>query len=294
MRQVAPPIGEARNDFAIFNDLAERLDAAPAFNEGRTEEAWLRHLYETTRLALAERGLEAPDFEAFWQRGELVLPSEPDDGGQLGRFRADPVAHALPTPSGRIEITSETIAGFGLADCPGHPTWLPATEQPGRDAPLTLIANQPATRLHSQLDFGACSQASKIAGREPMRINPADAAARGIRDGDIVRLFNARGACLAAAVLSDAVMPGLVQLSTGAWYDPRPGGGEFAECVHGNPNVLTRDIGTSSLAQGCCGQVTTVECVKVEGPVPPVRAYDPPAAGQAAPARSGRLEPIGG
>jgi biotin/methionine sulfoxide reductase len=80
---------------------------------------------------------------------------------------------------------------------------------------LQLIANQPATRLHSQLDFGANSQNSKIEGREPVRIHPRDATARGIGDGDIVRLYNDRGACLAAAVLSDALRPGVAQLSTG-------------------------------------------------------------------------------
>src|SRR5207248_8862593 len=86
--------------------------------------------------------------------------------------------------------------------------------------PLHLIANQPATRLHSQLDFGATSLASKIAGREPVRLHPQDAAARGINGGDIVRLYNDRGACLAGAVLSDALRPGIVQVSTGAWYSP--------------------------------------------------------------------------
>ena len=67
-----------------------------------------------------------------------------------------------------------------------------------RDAPLRLVANQPATRLHSQFDFGGHSAAMKRRGREVMRIHPTDAAARGIADGDIVRLLNARGACLAA------------------------------------------------------------------------------------------------
>ncbi|WP_289628451.1 molybdopterin dinucleotide binding domain-containing protein, partial [Escherichia coli] len=73
-------------------------------------------------------------------------------------------------------------------------------------------------------------------------------------------LFNARGACLAAARLSDDVMPGVVHLPTGAWYDPQGDDTDEPLCVHGNPNVLTRDIGTSRLAQGCCGQVTTVQC----------------------------------
>ena len=144
---------------------------------------------------------------------------------------------------------------------------------------MTLIANQPATRLHSQLDFGAYSQSKKIAGREVVRLNPADAARRGIADGDIVRLFNDRGACLAAAAVTDDVMPGVLQLSTGAWYDPEPGAAEHPLCVHGNPNVLTRDIGTSRLAQGCCGQVTVVECEKYSGALPSIRAFDPPEQG---------------
>ncbi len=117
--------------------------------------------------------------------------------------------------------------------------------------PLHLVANQPATRLHSQFDFGGHSDAEKHRGREVMRMHPDDAAARGIADGDIVRLFNARGACLAAADVTDDIRAGVVQLPTGAWYDPEDADEDNPLCVHGNPNVLTRDVGTSSLAQGC-------------------------------------------
>ena len=113
-------------------------------------------------------------------------------------FRDDPGGHPLPTPSGRIEVASATIAGFGYADCPGHPAWLAPRDVPAPTRRCVLVANQPATRLHSQFDFGGHSAAMKHRGREVMRMHPADAAARGIADGDIVRLFNARGACLAA------------------------------------------------------------------------------------------------
>jgi biotin/methionine sulfoxide reductase len=276
MHQVAPAIGEARDDFEIFADLARRLGVDQNFTEGRSAPQWLAHLYEPARQALAAQGHDAPDFATFWQRGELSLPSAPDDGGFLRAFREAPEQKPLPTPSGKVEVFSKTIAGFGYDDCPGHPTWLPCGEQPDAAAPLTLIANQPATRLHSQLDFGGHSQSQKIAGREVVRINPADAQRRGIADGDLVRLFNSRGACLAAASLSDAVMPGVINLPTGAWYDPLPDATDPL-CVHGNPNVLTRDIGTSKLAQGCCGQVTVVECERFVGDVPPLRAFDPPA-----------------
>ena len=104
-----------------------------------------------------------------------------------------------------------------------------------------------------------------------------DAALRGISEGDIVRLFNERGACLASVTLTDGIRRGVIQLPTGAWYDPADPKEEKPLCVHGNPNVLTRDIGTSALAQGCTGQLTTVQVERFDGNLPPIQAYDPPA-----------------
>jgi biotin/methionine sulfoxide reductase len=280
MRRTVSPYREARDDYEIFAGLAERLGFAHQFTEGRSARQWLKYLYEATLRMLQGRGVAAPDFETFWEAGELALPTLPQDGGIVRAFRQNPQMAPLPTPSGKIEITSATIASFGYFDCPGHPAWLPPSE--GLQSPLAarfplqLIANQPAARLHSQLDFGAVSLASKIQGREPVRIHPRNAAARGINGGDVVRLFNDRGACLAGAVLSDAVLPGVVQLSTGAWYDPEDSAAEKPLCVHGNPNVLTRDAGTSRLAQGCTGQLALVEIERWDGPVPQIKAFDPP------------------
>jgi biotin/methionine sulfoxide reductase len=276
MHRAAPAHAEARDDYNIFSGLAERLGIAERFTERRSARQWLRHLYEPTRRALLERGVAAPEFDEIWEAGELALPTLTWKGGIVRAFRRDPVAAPLPTPSGKIEIASAKIAGFGYADCPGHPSWLPPAESLNSRFPLQLVANQPATRLHSQLDFGATSLKSKIKDREPVRIHPQDAAARGIRDGDVVRLFNDRGVCLAGAVLNEALRPGVVQLSTGAWYDPEDPSSEKPMCVHGNPNVLTRDAGTSKLAQGCTGQLTVIEIERFEGPLPPVKAFDPP------------------
>jgi biotin/methionine sulfoxide reductase len=281
MHRAASPYGEARDDHAILSGLARRLGFAAAFTEGRSPREWLAAIYEPTRRALAEIGAEAPDFAGFWERGELALPTLDWDGGIVRAFRRDPECAPLPTPSGRIEIASATIAGFGYRDCPGHPAWLAPAEAEGSSAarrhPLTLVANQPAARLHSQLDFGAVSQKAKIKGREPVRIHPQDAALRGIGDGDIVRLYNGRGQCLAGAVLSTALRQGVAQMSTGAWYDPEDPAAEAPLCVHGNPNVLTRDAGTSRLAQGCTGQLARIEIERFDGPPPPIRAFDPPA-----------------
>jgi biotin/methionine sulfoxide reductase len=276
MHKIAEPYGEARDDFAIFAGLAKRLGKEDAFTEGRSVREWLAYLYEPTRAALALQGAEAPDFATFWQHGEIVLPASDDDGGMLRAFRDDPEGSKLPTPSGRIEIFSETIASFGYDDCPGHPAWLAPSDVPDAKHTLRLIANQPATRLHSQLDFGGHSSAEKHRGREVVRIHPADAQRRGIADSDIVRLFNARGACLAAARVTDGIREGVVQLPTGAWYDPEDPHEDMPLCVHGNPNVLTRDTGTSRLAQGCTGQITAVEVERFVGNLPPIQAFDPP------------------
>ena len=112
--------------------LAERLGRLEAFTEGRTVRQWLEYLYEPTRAGLAAKDLPAPSFDEFWALGTLDIPQQPDDGGRLRRFHDDPAAHPLPTPSGKIEVFSETIAGFGEADCPGHPAWFPAADKPSR------------------------------------------------------------------------------------------------------------------------------------------------------------------
>jgi biotin/methionine sulfoxide reductase len=276
MHRIALPHEMARDDYDIFTDLAERLGAREAFTAGRTSGEWLRHLYESMRSKLEGKGLDAPDFDTFWARGELLIKQQEDDGGILRAFREDPAGHPLPTPSGKVQISSPVIAGFGYADCPGHPTWLAPADAPTALHPLTLIANQPATRLHSQLDYGGYSAGAKRSGREVCSLNPLDADARGIAEGDIIRLFNTRGACLASARLSEDVMAGVVQLPTGAWYDPGVDAQGRPMCVHGNPNVLTRDVGTSSLSHGCAGQLAAVQVERFDEPLPPIRAFDPP------------------
>ena len=127
------------------------------------------------------------------------------------------------------------------------------------------------------MDHGPVSAQGKVAGRESISINPVDARARGIADGDVVRVRSARGACLAGVIVSDRVMPGVVRLSCGAWYDPADDGDDPL-CRHGNANVLTRDQGTSKLAQGPSSATTLVEVERYAGPLDPVRAFVPPQA----------------
>jgi len=278
MPQLVDPAGKARIEYDIYADLAARLGTGEAFTDGKSSEDWLRELWEVTRARGRDAGCDLPDWDAFIAGDVIDLPDPSPDQVFLADFRADPVAHALPTPSGRIEIFSEAIAGFDLPDCKGHPTWFVPRDQAAgraRDFPLFLLSGQPKTRLHSQLDNGAYSLSLKVAGREPVLIHPEDADQRGISDGDVVEMFNDRGRCLAGARVTDEIQKGSVFLWTGAWYDP-DFTAQQARDRHGNPNVLTHDLRTSSLTQSPAAHSALVELRRFDETPPPVEAHEPP------------------
>ena len=107
-------------------------------------------------------------------------------------------------------------------------------------------------------------------------INVSDAADRGIADGALVRVFNQRGACLCGARLTEDIMPGVLMIATGAWFDPDIAGDSGLDCKHGNPNVLTPDRGTSSLAQGPAAHSCLVEIEPWTGAPVAVTAFTAP------------------
>ncbi|MGB7241693.1 MAG: molybdopterin guanine dinucleotide-containing S/N-oxide reductase [Sulfitobacter sp.] len=247
MDQAIEPVGLARDDHDIFRGIAAKMGVAEVFSEGRSPQEWQRWMWDVSRQQAAEQGVELPDWQTLQRDGwvKISAPSKPTI--MMQAFRSDPQANPLATPSGKIEIYSETIAGFGYDDCPGHPVWMEPVEWLGRAKPdqLHMISNQPHNKLHSQLDHGPVSRSDRPKGVEPATMHPDDAAVRGLREGQIVRIHNTRGACLAELRLSDAIRPGVIQIATGAWLDPD---GDL--CRHGNPNTLTLDKGTSRLAQG--------------------------------------------
>ncbi|MFC3613167.1 molybdopterin-dependent oxidoreductase [Lutimaribacter marinistellae] len=258
MPQLIPPVGEARDDYAIFAGLAERMGLGADFTEGRSASDWIALLYDQYREQAAEQGIDIPDLATLRDCNWVQLPIRADGPNRtfFAPFREDPEAAPLPTPSGRIEIFSDRIDGFGYDDCPGHPVWLPPSEWLGTASeatPLHLVSPQPGDKLHSQLEAALADQPG--ARPETLVIHAQDAQARGITSGDLVRVFNARGACRARAAVSEGIRPGVVALPTGAWYgDP---GGNIDP--HGNPNVLTRDIGTSRLGQGSSAHTALVQ-----------------------------------
>ncbi|MBO43762.1 MAG: Asp-tRNA(Asn)/Glu-tRNA(Gln) amidotransferase GatCAB subunit C [Rhodospirillaceae bacterium] len=280
MEKAIEPLHQARNDFDIFSGLAAHLGFRKTFTEGRNEREWIRHIYDVARKQAAKKKVELPAFEQFWENGYVETPEPDEPFVMLSEFRMDPERYKLNTPSGKIEIFSEKIDSFGYDDCPGHPTWLEPKEWLGSRVaerfPLHLISNQPRTRLHAQMDHSKISRESKIQGREPVRLNEVDARARCIADGDVVKVYNDRGALLAGAVIVDSMRPGVIELSTGAWYDPLEPGQIGALDVHGNPNVLTPDHGTSKLGQGPSAHSTLVEVEKFKGELPEIKIFRQP------------------
>ena len=252
----------SKTDFEIFSGLSKKLGFLESFTEDKSELDWIKFIWNNSSKT-NQKNISFPSFEEFWEKGYFELPAPKIEKIMFNDFRKDPINFPLKTPSGKIEISSETISNFQLSDCFSHPYWFEPYEWLGNidEYPLHLISNQPTHRLHSQLDNAANSQNSKIKGKEPVMINPSDALERDIQDGDIVMLFNKRGRVLAGANISDSVMPGVVVLSTGAWFDP-----DYALNLerHGNPNVLTKDVGTSSLSQGPTCHTTLVQVKKAK------------------------------
>ena len=252
---------DSKTDFEIFSGLANKLGFESTFTENKTEIEWLEFFWEENKKIAKEFKIELPDFHDFWKKGFYEVPCDNTKKIMFKNFRNNPVKFPLKTPSKKIEISSKTIESFKLTDCLSHPSWFDPYEWLGKtdNFPLHLISNQPKHRLHGQLDNGSDSRSSKVNNREPVIINSKDAEKRSIKNNDIVMLYNNRGKVLAGAVLSEDVMEGVVVLSTGAWFDPNY---TLNTEVHGNPNVLTNDVGTSSLGQGPTSHTTLIEIKK--------------------------------
>jgi biotin/methionine sulfoxide reductase len=272
-----PQLPGVKTDYQIFAELARRFGHEKKFCEDRDESKWLRYLYGGYR----SRHPELPGYDDFLRAGFASLDGLEDAPAPLdllSAFVANPVDSPLNTPSGRIEIMSDVIAGFGYDDCPGYPVWRKPKEWLGakqaKRFPIHLLSNQPAHRLHGQLDAASASMRSKVAGREAIRLHPQDAAERGITAGNVVRVFNDRGACLAGTVLDASLLRGVAVLPTGAAYDPDDPAAEKPLDRHGNPNVLTSDRGASRLSQGPA--VNCLVQIELYPDAPAVCAFVPP------------------
>ena len=265
MKQVVAPLEKAKSDYQVFSDLAEACGFGEQYTEGKAEMDWIEEFYnvayqnaQKTSVVMADGNL-MPDFQTFWSANRpLVFDAtlERLDFVRYADFREDPILNPLGTPSGRIEIYSEVIEKMNYKDCKAFPQWFEPAEWKGmkdKPAEFALLSPHPSLRLHSQLANTRLRDEYAVVNREPIWINPADAKAKDIQNGDLVRVFNKRGQILAGAVVSDIV-----------------------ECKNGSANVLTMDIPTSELANGNSACTALVNIEKYTGTPPENTAFLPP------------------
>ncbi|MEM6712145.1 MAG: molybdopterin-dependent oxidoreductase [Pseudomonadota bacterium] len=282
MPRLIDPVGEARDDYAIFSGLAKRLGVKRTFTEDRDEQTWLRHLWQQTESAACKQGLKAPDLEALKTMGVWKVPTPEHPEVLLEAYRQDPQAQPLPTPSGRIELFSKRIESYALPDFPPHPAWLEPDEwlgkaqqgcaQEGRsqEEALALLSRQPKHFLHSQLAQTSLAQEPSIL------LHERDAKDRGLVDGQQVCVRSAQGACLARLTTTRQCRRGVAAMETGPWFigsapldDAMRLGHTKRRCDEGgNPNALTHDRPTSSLAQATAAQTCLVWVEDVETVAP--------------------------
>ncbi|ELA7286944.1 trimethylamine-N-oxide reductase TorA [Vibrio parahaemolyticus] len=279
MHRLVDPLFQSKSDFQIMSELTQRFGRREEYTRGMSEMEWIESLYNDCKKA-NEGKFEMPEFNEFWEKSVLDF-GEGKPWVRHADFRKDPELNPLGTPSGFIEITSRKIGRYGYEHCQEHPMWFEKSERshggPGSDKyPFWLQSCHPDKRLHSQMCESEEFRATyAVQGREPVYINPIDAKAKGIKDGDLVRVFNGRGQLLAGAVLTDSYPRGVIRIEEGAWYGPL-NEKEGAICTYGDPNTLTQDIGSSELAQATSANTCIVDFEKFTGKVPPVTSFGGP------------------
>ncbi|NQY66113.1 MAG: molybdopterin-dependent oxidoreductase [Flavobacteriales bacterium] len=263
-RKVIEPVEESLDDWDIFRKLAALYGKEEEFTGGKTPMEWIKGAYAVSS------GPEVMTFEEFWEEGAVTFPTPEGAKSHVmfGDYYNDPVEHALDTDSGKIEMYCQTIADYELDDCPPMPKYLEPFEFLGNAEPgqVHVVSPHPYNRLHSQL--GNCEELHKtysVQGREPVLINPIDAEKNGIADGDVVELYNDRGAVLAGAVVSKKIREGVVSLQSGSWSSRDSKG----RCNSGQINFLTSDHATTQLSQATAANTCVCyikKCEDVEGP----------------------------
>ena len=238
------PFFESRNVYDVCAALAKRLGVEDKFTEGRDREAWIDHLYQTGSRKifpdLPATVAEARKLGVYHRAKSRDLPVPFAD------FRADPKAKPLATPSGKVELFSPalyklsqtrkldaSLLGEVIPPTPQHvATWDSYEDVKTKEKyPLQLIGYHYKGRTHSH--YAHVDWLLEVL-PQGLWINPVDAAARGIKHHDLVRVFNDRGEVRVHAKVTPRIMPGVIALPQGAWYTPQ-GKVDIGGCI----NTLT-------------------------------------------------------
>jgi anaerobic dimethyl sulfoxide reductase subunit A len=259
MPPLVEPPGECKSDYRICAEVAARLGIGEAYTEGRDERGWvewaIEHVYR--RRFPGMPGLD--EFEAS-NAGVYSCPVH-QPAIAFADFRRDPQRFPLNTPSGKIEIFSKALYDLGCPEqIPAVPKYIQEWESPfGPEAqqyPLQAMGHHTLHRVHSTHDNN-----DWLAEAFPQRIfiNPIDAQARRIRDGDLVKAYNARGALILPCRVTPRILPGVVDIPQGAWWQPDESGVDRG----GSVNVLTSERWTP-LAFGTAQHTIMVQIEKAK------------------------------
>nr|MBC8477468.1 molybdopterin-dependent oxidoreductase [Dehalococcoidia bacterium] len=227
------PLGECKTDWEIGNLLAEKLGFEDF--DDKTEDEWLRTFIATN----PEYQQHITDYDKFKKEAiHRVKIDEP-----YIAFKAqieDPENNPFSTPSGKIEVFSQRLADLDDPHTPPVPKYI-ADGREDRYSPLAakyplqLLTPHPRVRVHSTLQ-----NVDWLVEVDPhvMWINPVDAEPRGIRDGDEVYVFNDRGKLAIKAWVTRRIIPGVISIYEGAWFNPDDEGIDRGGCT----NTVTDDV----------------------------------------------------
>jgi molybdopterin guanine dinucleotide-containing S/N-oxide reductase-like protein len=266
-------IGESKSDFDAVFEVAKKLGLEEQVAEGYTEEDMIKLMYEILHVderctfeELKEKKYMPYNYSKDWEK----------DPPAFRLFYDDPEKNPLPTPTGKLEFYSERLAQNFPNDKerPPSPQWIEKgithddrrSSDRARMFPLLVVANHPRWRMHAQCDdiswmreISTC----KVTGPdgykyEPVWIHPQDAEKRGIRSGDIVKIFNEMGIVLAGAHVTERMMPGAIHIDHGARIDPI----KVGEIDRGGAiNLISPD---KIISENCSGQATSSYLAEVQ------------------------------
>ncbi|PSN08827.1 DMSO/selenate family reductase complex A subunit [Siccibacter turicensis] len=254
--KLVEPAFERRSDYDWLCDVADKLGLKQAFSAGRSEQQWIAHIWEQTRQAMPQENM--PDFATLRVQRHHLFKSEP-----YVAFEAnirDPQNHPFATPSGKIEIFSKRLYDMHHPEIPALSHYVPAHEGPqdplSERYPLQLITWKGKNRANSTQYANPWLQEVQT---QTLWINPLDAQLRGLTSGDTVRIHNDRGLCQVEVEVTPRIIPGVVAMQAGAWWQPDEQGIDRGGCA----NVLS-SARITALAKGNSHQTMLVEVTKHE------------------------------